>query len=91
MHRVLYLLSILALADGAYSLSQAPTITQQTAGLVILLIAAVLFGSAAIVQAVVGLAQKPDPQSERQLTHEEQARALAESWNRQPTPQPPQA
>ena len=76
MHRVLYVVSALAAGFGAYVFSQGPTITQQVAGLILWLIATVLFVGAAIVQAVLSLAP-----GEKELTaeelHEKQVREVA--------------
>lgn len=79
MHRVLYILSVLAMLMGAYALSQAPTITQQATGFIVLLIAAVLFSGAAIVQAVLSLMPGAEKLSAEEL-HEKQVRELAASW-----------
>ncbi len=87
MHRVLYLLSAVALAASAYILLAAsPTITQQTAGLVVLLIAAVLLTGGAVVQAVLSLVPREPVLTPEEL-HEKQVRELAESW-KAPIPPP---
>ena len=87
MHRALYVLSALALLMAVYVLAFAsPFITQQTAGLLILLIAAVLFAGGAIVQAVLFLVPSEKLLSPEEL-RDKQVRDLAESWNA-PVPTP---
>ena len=75
MRWILFISSILACIAGVHALQTAPTIMQEIAGIMVLVLSGILFSGAAIVSEVVSLKKEickiTDPAEERAKSKEE--------------------